>query len=78
MGPRWDPAGTVINMIVNMVNVKCVAAERLKKILICYFYPGGGKSRSPDTACCKRLGTWNDIYIYLGSQRRCTTLQIDY
>ena len=40
-------------------------------------YPGG-KTRFTDTACCKRLGTWNDIYIYLGSQPRCTTLQIDY
>ena len=28
-----------------------------------------------DMGCCK---TWNDIYIYLGSQPRCITLQNDY
>ena len=43
-------------------------------------YPGGKHQFfwKTDTACCKRLGTWNDIYICLGSQSRCTTFQIDY
>ena len=41
------------------------------------YYPGG-KSKFPNTTCCKWLGTWNDISIYLVSQTRCTNLQNDY